>query len=185
MTQGSWDYERLEHSLGTAGVEEGAAQVHGLLCGLLCVDIERPLERLLGEVMPDASAGELSVQECRVALGEIQDQTREALAGPGFGFAPLLPPEGWPLTERAGALAEWCQGFLYGIGLAGPLDPETLSREAREVLNDLAEITRIDLDALGGDDEEQEQEEQALTEIVEFVRVAVLLLREELIHDRQ
>ncbi|MEW7976408.1 MAG: UPF0149 family protein [Candidatus Sedimenticola endophacoides] len=105
--------------------------------------------------------------------------------GAGVWVRPPAAAGGGALTERAGALAEWCQGFLYGIGLAGPLDPETLSREAREALNDLAEITHIDLDAPGGDDEEQEQEEQALTEIVEFVRAAVLLLREELIHDRQ
>jgi uncharacterized protein YgfB (UPF0149 family) len=48
------------------------------------------------------------------------------------------------------------------------------SKEAREILKDIAEFTKLDVDAKG------EEDEQAFMEITEYLRSAVLLLRDEL-----
>jgi uncharacterized protein YgfB (UPF0149 family) len=52
---------------------------------------------------------------------------------------------------------------------------ERLSDEARGLLLDLAEITRLDTDDVENDAENQ----SALIEIEEYLRVGVMLLREE------
>lgn len=79
-------------------------------------------------------------------------------------------------------LGQLCEGVLYGIGLAGGLNEmeKSLSAEVREVVNDLGEIARIDVSTLSTEDSDLEQLEQDLMELVEFVKVGVLMLNEEL-----
>ena len=72
--------------------------------------------------------------------------------------------------ERADALLAWCRGFLGGFGLSAGAEPD-LSDEAAEALNDLAGIAATELD-----EDEDDVDEESLTEIEEFVRVAALLL---------
>jgi hypothetical protein len=68
----------------------------------------------------------------------------------------------------------WTRGLLYGLGIAN-LDQARLAPETREVFDDLMELTRMDLDDL----DDSAENEAALTEVLEFLRVAALLLREQ------
>jgi hypothetical protein len=81
----------------------------------------------------------------------------------------LLPSDDAPLGERAIALGEWCQGFLAGFGLTAR-DNE-ISTEAMEVLQDLAAVAQVQ-DAL----EDSEDGETDYMEVMEYLRVAPLLL---------
>ncbi|WP_032672962.1 UPF0149 family protein, partial [Pseudomonas syringae] len=81
----------------------------------------------------------------------------------------LLPGDDEPLTERAAALGQWCQGFLAGFGLA--IGEKVLGSEAKAVLEDLAAIAQVQ-DAL----EESEDGETDFMEVMEYMRVAPLLL---------
>src|SRR5690606_32354971 len=87
-----------------------------------------------------------------------------------FGFALLLPDNDAGLAERSGALFEWCRGFLGAFGLAAGKDPP-LSEEGREALADIARLA-----AAKPQEDGDEEDEEALVEIEEFVRVATLLL---------
>jgi hypothetical protein len=78
------------------------------------------------------------------------------------------------LRERATAVHGWTRGLLYGLGIAN-LDQARLAPETREVFDDLMELTRMDLDDL----DDSAENEAALTEVLEFLRVAALLLREQ------
>jgi uncharacterized protein YgfB (UPF0149 family) len=98
------------------------------------------------------------------------------LAGSDADFEPLLPDDESPLTLRADALSQWCQGFLYGLGSGTTPDPENVSIEAGEIIRDFTEITHVGVDA----NEENEENEVAYAEVVEFVRVGVQLLFAEL-----
>ena len=84
-----------------------------------------------------------------------------------------------PLHERSDALSDWCTGFLFGLGLAGKDVTEVLSDDAREVVADLTEFTRLDTEEESG-----EGAEKAFAEIVEYLRVGVLLIYEELARAR-
>jgi uncharacterized protein YgfB (UPF0149 family) len=83
---------------------------------------------------------------------------------------PALPPAEATLRERSGALFDWCRGFLGGFGLAAGAEPP-LSEESREALGDLAKLA-----AAQPQDDGDEEDEAALSEIEEFVRVAALLM---------
>ena len=91
------------------------------------------------------------------------------LTGDDMTVVLLLPSDDVPLAERAAALGEWCQGFLAGFGLN--YRDNALSLEGKEVLNDLAAISQVQ-DAL----EESEDGEGDYMEVMEYLRVAPLLL---------
>jgi len=85
-----------------------------------------------------------------------------------------LPDDLRSLAEWAAGLYDWGRGFLFGLGLAG-LDARRFSGPAREVCDDFVAITQLDLQEL----DDSEANEQALTELTEFIRVATMLVYEE------
>ncbi len=96
-------YHDLRDVLERLHVDVDAAEVHGWLCGALCVrTVQDTPEWMRGPELRPA-----------------HDETLEALNSPEFEFAPLLPGDDADLTERVEALAAWCGGFLYGIAAGG------------------------------------------------------------------
>jgi uncharacterized protein len=149
-----------------------AAEAHGTLVGALCTAAAYRFEDWLQEILPEGRGENLS----NSTLHGLYFLTAETLAGQDLEFQPLLPEDVQPLDERAAALAQWCVGFLYGLGSGSIQDLKTLPGEVGEVVRDFDEITRVGID--GG--ESDEQNESAYAELVEFVRVGVQLVFEEL-----
>ena len=171
------NYSELQDRLSSAGFAVGPAEAHGVLCSVLCCGKENAMAFWLEELTPpDADNADLLFQETKRQLERIYHVTNDAIDGPGGGFELLIPDDEASLTERATAIVEWCQGYLYGLGLASaPL--HQLSKETQEGLRDITEITRLDLESLS----DSEQEEIDLTEVTEFIWVAAMLVREELV----
>jgi uncharacterized protein YgfB (UPF0149 family) len=84
--------------------------------------------------------------------------------------AALIPPGAESVSERGEALLGWGRGFLGGFGLAAGAEPP-LSEESRDALADLGRIAGSELSY-----EDPDNDEEALEEVAEFVRVAALLL---------
>jgi yecA family protein len=173
--------QRLQRLLASADLESEAAEVHGILCGLLCGGAQDARSTWLEELFSETPPGDLLVDECREALSRLYEETLSELDGPGLGFSLLLPEEDAPAQSRAEAVRAWSQGFLYGVGLSGVSPERGLSEEAREALHDIAEVTRLDLDQVS----ESDQDEDSLMEITEFLWVAAMLIREEQVHSRE
>lgn len=92
-----------------------------------------------------------------------------------FGFQPLLPLDNNPLQHRLEGLSLWTTGFLNGIGCAlNEVQAEGLLQND-ETIADLIEISQLDSEA-----EDSEENEALYVELVEFVRLAVLNLHEQL-----
>lgn len=168
-------YPRIARSLAGAGVDASPAEAHGMACGLLCAGEPGAFVRWEQELLDAAGEGDVLAEECRRGLRRLYDGTVAAMDDPTLGFAPFLPDDERPLAERAIALREWCEGFLYGFGLSGGAPEKSLSAEGREALHDFGELTRLDAEHVA----EGEGEESALTEIVEFAWVAALVIRDE------
>jgi len=107
-------------------------------------------------------------------LKRLAKQCETELTDPELGFEPLLPEDDRPLAERAEAMVDWCRGFLGGFGLAGTPAHAQLSDEAQEILRDFGNIAGSSFD-FGNEDED----EDALIEVQEFVRVGAMLLHTE------
>src|SRR5262245_19090345 len=89
-----------------------AAEAHGTLTGALCTMNAYRFEDWLQEILPDGGAQALSSS----ALRALYFVTSETLTGQDLEFQPLLPDDRQSRGERTAALAQWCVGFLYGLG---------------------------------------------------------------------
>jgi uncharacterized protein YgfB (UPF0149 family) len=165
-------YAEIQRVLADERSMTDAAEAHGTLAGALCTASTYRFEDWLQEILPEGRAQPLST----TALRALYFLTSETLAGADMAFEPLLPEDGQPLSERTAALSQWCVGFLYGLGSGAIPDIGKLPGEIGEVVRDMDEITRVGVDAGDGD----EQNENAYAELVEFVRVGVQLVFEEL-----
>ena len=147
------------------------AELHGLLLGRSCAGAGFDTEAWLADAAQLLESE--PVDNVRNALIGLQEMVKSELTGEDIAIVLLLPGDDLPLTERAAALGQWCQGFLSGFGLnAGGKD---LSAEVNEVLQDLTAISQVQ-DAL----EESEDGESDYMEVMEYLRVAPLLLYTEL-----
>ncbi|HKE47564.1 MAG TPA: UPF0149 family protein [Rhodanobacteraceae bacterium] len=171
MTRSALTYAELAHAIKTLRLGVGASDLHGSLTGYLCAG-----GRAGAEEWPAALELDPDVKALRhEALRQLYRDCRAQLEDPDLGFEPLLPAHDAPVERRADALVEWCRGFLGGVGLSGTTNRQRLSEDANEVLADFGRIasSRFDYD-------DAEEDETALSEVLEFVRVGVLLLHAEL-----
>lgn len=143
-----------------------ASELHGALCGWLAGG-GAPAANWLAPVLVDDT---LAAPAAGSPLDQLRTSSAAQLADRSFTFTLLLPDSDASLAERSGALFDWCRGFLGAFGLAAGARPP-LSAEGAEALGDLARLAGAQPQDDGDDDDED-----ALAEIEEFVRVAVLLL---------
>lgn len=180
MLESGIEYERVARQLASADLESSASEVHGVVCGLLCAGRTDALELWFSELFEGSDSQDPLVAECQQVLSRLHAETREAIEGPGLGFRPLLPDDGKPIRLRAEAVRDWSQGFLYGIGLAGVSPERELSDHTREALQDFSDITRLDTEGLTDDDEEDEDD---LMQVTEFLWVAAMMVHDDMVHD--
>jgi yecA family protein len=178
------DFARIKTLFGELGLNLDPAECHGSLCGLLCATeslqgaawVNQVLNGQLDLPGKEAAPAHSEEGEARTQLLILYKNTAVQLEDPEYGFAPLLPGDDRPLSERVEALSRWCQGFLLGLGLGGVREQSALPGDSPEVMKDFVEISRLGHDQ----GKEKEEDEGAYAEIVEYVRMAALLVYEEL-----
>ena len=148
------------------GLATPASELQGALLGWLCGGGSAD-GNWLAAVMADPAVPQPAPDS---PLQRLRDHALEQLDARNFALDLLVADDDASLGERSGSLFDWCRGFLGGFGLAAGADPP-LSEEGRESLADLAKLA-----AASPQDEGDEEDEAALVEIGEFIRVAALLL---------
>jgi uncharacterized protein len=169
-------YRDFERALESAHALPDAPEAHGTLAGALCSTALYKLDDWLIEILPERD----SVSGAPAELKTVFDATILSLTSPQSEFALLLPDEEVAIADRTQALGLWCQGFLYGLGSGEIPDPSAVSPEVGEIVRDLSAISQVGVDT----SEDDETNEAAFTEVVEFVRVGVQLLFLELAQQR-
>lgn len=165
------DYAEIQRSLVHSHALAEPAEAHGQLAGALCALVPYRIEDWLAEILPEASLS----RGADPVLQTLYHATVDALSGSEMDFDLLIPGDDRPIEERTQALTLWCTGFLYGLGTSAA-DPARMPGELGEIVRDLTEITRADVDVT----DSREANESALAELVEFVRVGVQLVFDEL-----
>jgi yecA family protein len=174
MHTASPDHDTLQRALDALDTEITASEVHGTLCGLLCANTGAGPELWQQQLWPHAAE---AFSDTGAVLRAVHEAARQALNDPDCDFQLLLPGDDERLDTRVNALGEWCQGFLAGLAIAGVKDFHHLPPDAREVAEDLLEIARAGTSyELAG----SEEDERAYAELLEYLRVGVLLINEEL-----
>jgi uncharacterized protein YgfB (UPF0149 family) len=148
-------YPEISDALLDTGATISPAETHGIMCGMICsspYENAPSWEKLLVGTKKNAAAKKL-LQQLYVSSSAL-------------------------ISEFALELGLWCQGFLVGLQ-QGPLHlpgGPNADTEAAEAMHDLAEIAQVSY----GEISNSEGEETALFELVEYVRLAVLMLYHEI-----
>lgn len=169
-------YAELQDALRAGDAECGAAECHGLMCGMICAAGKQAPSGWLDYILGEEQTPGIMAQQSTGMLSELYASTLAHFNDGDLGLVLLLPDDEAPLVERSRALGEWCQGFLYGLALGGIREDSALPDNVPEIMRDFFEITSIRLDHEAID----AREEAAYMEIVEYVRMSVLLCHEEL-----
>ncbi len=161
------DYSAIDSLLQQHAVPLTAAEMHGLITGFICGAVhDNSWKTLLHELTNEGLAFPKSLSK---PLESLYHVTHEQLDDSVFNFSMLLPDDAESVFPRADALAGWVNHFLLGLGVAQPKLSE--HKELTEVITDLRNIG-----ALGYEEDENQQElEDALEEVTEYVKVSVQL----------
>ena len=173
------EYDTLEDSLGRCGASWDAAQTHGLLTGRLAIAGVPAGPEWLLQVMEGVDESNALRNECQKHLDTLYQSTFWQLSERLSEFEPLLPSDEDDVTVRIVALAHWCEGFLHGLVSAKHSDAlkERLGSEPlSDIIKDMLQITRAGLD----EESDEEENESAYVELVEYLRVTAQLCYEEL-----
>jgi uncharacterized protein YgfB (UPF0149 family) len=168
----------FEHTLAIAQGNLEApelAECHGVACGLLCRSADASLDVFIGllnmlELVNDPGTG------LKMSLEELLNSSRAQLADEDMGLQLWLPNDDETLEERTMALSQWCSGFLAGLGSSGDETLKGISDVSNEALKDLQQISTADV----ADTDESEEDEKAFVEIIEYIRIVILMIREDL-----
>ncbi|EQC00966.1 YecA family protein [Photorhabdus temperata] len=161
------DYQSFDEILHQQSVALTAAEMHGLISGLLCGgNRDSSWQALVHDLANDGLAFSRPLAQ---QLRELREITFESLDDSHFAFHLLLPDEEDNVFERADALAGWVNHFLLGLGVAQP--KFTDKKEVSEIVGDLRNIGLLGYE----EGEDQEELAQALEEVLEYVRVAAQL----------
>lgn len=174
MEQALSDYTNLSRALERVDSDYSPAEVQGICCGLLVIDQTTDQQVWLNHVL-EGDPQNVHFQEVRILLRELFIATRQGLNASDLSFELFLPQED-DLETQVEAMQDWCQGFSLGLALAGIKDMKKLPSDSREWVEDVVRIGtagEMDLD-------NEEESEDALAELIEYLRVGVLMINEEM-----
>lgn len=148
------------------------SELHGALCGRLAAGARIQEDDWLAMVcehmgLPLTGAEDSATLKdfMLTAYGEALEQLRSA----DMSFRPLLPDDDYAIEQQLEALISWVRGFLEGMALSAGESLGQAPDEIRELIEDLVAISQL------SDEEEQDNEsEQQLMEIIEYVRLGAL-----------
>jgi yecA family protein len=177
--------EPLKKALQYLEVEASPYELHGILSGLLCGNADISAREWIS-----MSSGEMNLSEsdlCHLEKGDklaeeavevlthLYTETVSAFSSNALDYYPLLPENEENIIQLQG-IAAWAQGFLLGLGLAGIENFADYPSEVAEFVTDLSSISQADDYELAGD----ESDEETIMQLIEFIRVGVLLVNEEM-----
>ena len=179
MSKHAVNFFDLENNLHSVGSSWLCAQSHGLLCGRLSVMGPNAFNVCIEQIFEGASSQELLRQSCENMLQDLFKDTWMQLVERQSEFELFLPDDEGNINERTEALSHWCDGFLHGIvtGKKPKILKEYLNNEPINIIiKDFLEITRASVN----EETDEEENENAFNEVMEYIRVSVQLVYEEL-----
>jgi len=175
-------YESLQQKLASSNASAEAAEVHGVICGTIATDSGLS-SNWFDDLFDHSEVGDLLASECKTEIITLYKDAIKQIEEGEMGMQLLLPSDEVGIASRAQAVTEWCQGFLYAVGLGGEA-VNHLSQEAMEAIEDITALTHIDTSSLG-EEENIEDEEIALSELTEFLWVAAMLIRDSILDQKE
>lgn len=163
-------YVEVTNALKHTSGHYNPSQVHGLMCGLICGTSgkeDQRWETLVGHGMDPKT---------KEVLLRLYETSYHQMSEFSFEFSLLLPEDKNDINKRAEALGLWCQGYLTGLEQANVPLKNRPPGEITETIEDLLEISQVNY----GEIVASEEDEMAYYELIEYVRLAALMIFHEL-----
>jgi yecA family protein len=168
------DYETFSAMLSQENIIVDAAEVQGILCGMLAGGMTADDQSWIEALSDVINQGDGFSGKVKTQIVAMFNEICQQFVDPDFALALCLPDDAAPINDRGTALLQWVQGFLLGFGLH-QADLTQCSADVKEGLEDFTEIARMDEEM-----SEDEESEQALFEVMEYVRITAMLCFNEL-----
>ncbi|GAM57164.1 putative conserved exported protein precursor [Vibrio ishigakensis] len=167
-------YQSTADQFASSGLSVSPAEMHGLLVGMLSGGLQTDSDGWQPLIFDYTNDGQGWPMASLAAAELALKATQEELNDQGFELS-LLLPEDDELVAYAEALSEWVSHFASGLGLIGA-KVDKASEQAQEALEDLLEISKLEIDP------EDDLQEQALLleQVIEHVKVCVLTIHADL-----
>ena len=170
----SLDFSSAQAILTSESVEAHAAEIHGVLTGLVSAGFEFESSDYIAMVNDMLNNAEGLPARVKSLIKDMYSDIWQQILDESYSFQLMLPDDDDSIVERGHALSKWVEGFNLGFGLQ-QTKTTTFSDDVKEVLADFVEIAN-----LSDEMEEDEDTEQAYFEIAEYVRISALLCFTEL-----
>ena len=172
------NFEQLDEMLIATGAGFRASECHGFLCALVCGNGQVQEEKIREYFLLDSDEI-VNPEECFNQLKVLAEDIEAKMYSSDLDLELLLADEDDALAERSRSLAEWCQGFMSGLGLSGVQD-EQIPTESQELIGDFYKIANLDAHDEDNKDNSEQGNDFALMELIEYVRMGTIYIFEDL-----
>ena len=173
------DFEKLDSLRKSASIDMKLPEVHGGICSQICFDNDYFEEFVPLDQSDDGASVSVQIGAYRKALLKIIDENAKTLKDGDLDFELIISDENYTIQERAEALSIWCQGFIDGVSFLlseqGLKIDQSENKESFEIIEDFTQISTLDSHSIN----EEVDEELALMELIEFVRLSVQMIYDE------
>ena len=169
------EYEGFLGAIASLALPFSASKLHGILCAYLVAGASESATSFLTALSMNPQQGQKE-RAATLALFSLLTLTQQQLLNLGLSFQLLLPTDEQPLAYRAQAFSEWCEGFTETLNVSSIHPKQLKNEESREALEHIAEFADLNYEIL----QVNEEDEQALMEVCEYTRIAVLHLHSDL-----
>lgn len=172
------DFDECCNQMLEFGYEVSPSELHGLLSGVIGTGLKIRPDSIINLVIKHVDVEQCSDRNRETILAMYAFIEREMFSA-DTRYTLFLPDDELDLTQRVRSLAAWCQGYLVGFGTgSAQVNITKFSAETEEALNDIVNIANMSDDFAA---EDGESNEVAYAELVEYLKVAVLLMSGEML----
>lgn len=174
MTTHTDRFTQLDATLALAFIELPVAEVHGTVVGAIASHMKTGVSPdLLKLIEPDADSSLGQYAQLNELLYDMYRENSERLIEGKENFDLLMPSDDEPIEIRTASLGAWARGYLLGLLHSNLFSIDQLPESGPEIARDMLQIS----EASAGGDEERE-EEFALAELHEYLKVGAQLIFE-------
>ena len=166
-------YLQISAALQLADRSESPAEIHGLIIGCINNHLATGVQPALIELLT-AGEAEQDLSGFLEVIHEVYRDSSESLFNNDESFDLVMPDDDESIESRTDALADWCQGYMLGLLHNDKLTIEKLPDDGPEIARDILSISQAGTSEEG----DVNQDEWALAELQEYVKVGVQLIFE-------
>ena len=138
------NYDHWTSQLDQNSVMASAAELHGLIAGMLSAGVPADSATILPVLYDFLNDGQALNTQLKASIEQLIIETAKQLADEDYSLQLLVPTDDDAMPERLEALTEWAQAFLVGFAIQ-QTDLSIVAEEVRDAVEQLTEVTRIDI----------------------------------------